>query len=73
MIYVRWSKQVAGEGYWVYPIPLKEEAFWSFKAKNNDAIYSIVIINDCDLPIQKCADSEDEAREHWMDHLQPII
>ena len=73
MIYVRWSQHVAGEGYWVYPVPLKDERSWSFKAKDNDAIYSIVIINEVDLPIQKAADSREEVKEHWMDHLRPII
>lgn len=73
MLYIRWHKQMTEDGYWVYPVPLQNDAFWELKGKNNDAIFTIVIMNEVDLPMQKLAESKEDVKEHWMEALQPLI
>ncbi len=70
---IQWDPAVREEGFWVYPPPLKSGKPWEFKAKKNDAPYSILVMSHEDLPMQAPVTSPEELNEHWMEYLMPVI
>lgn len=70
-IQVTWSPDIKREKIWTYPAPTSTK--WSFKAKTDSSIYSIVLAQLDYLPEQSTDGSREMVRANWMKEFSPVI